>query len=224
MDKLKLVLIWYIVEIGGLLEPDRLNEETIFDTLVKAIDADILQIMNLTCNNEKFKLPYNESLEQVVKNRFYLFVGVPKEILVSGLELRDEDSTILDKIAACNSTSVTCGGAKYKSTSSAPMRAATGTKTRRNFTSRNRDVGTPLIDPTRSRVASKETAASTTYPTTTIHQMYETTTTTVRKGMEVHNGFRQPFADSKSLPITVPTTCRRTVRFGSQTARPPRRR
>jgi len=82
MDKLKLVLIWFIVEIGRWL-----GEETIFDTLVKVIDAEILQIKNLTCDNEKFKLPYmlyNEYLGKVVKNRFYLFVGVSKEILVSG--------------------------------------------------------------------------------------------------------------------------------------------
>ncbi|VVC31996.1 Hypothetical protein CINCED_3A022636 [Cinara cedri] len=67
------------------------NEETVFDTLVGLIDADIIEAADLMYKHVKFERPNSGSLERVFRNKFDLFLGVPREILATGLDLRNDD-------------------------------------------------------------------------------------------------------------------------------------
>lgn len=65
------------------------NDEAVFDTLVGLIDAEIFQLTGLEYNRVEFRKPNSAGLERVFRNRFDLFLGVPREILTSGLDLED---------------------------------------------------------------------------------------------------------------------------------------
>lgn len=74
------------------------NEEAIFDTLTRLIDAEIYQLTDLVYKHVEFQKPNSAGLERVFRNRFDLFLGVPREILTSGLDLKDRaDFGILNK-------------------------------------------------------------------------------------------------------------------------------
>lgn len=75
-----------------------LDKEVMFDKLVEIIDTDILLVTDKMHKNSAFQPPIGGSLEEIFRNRLDLFIGVPKELLVTGLDLEDGDLSTVDQL------------------------------------------------------------------------------------------------------------------------------
>lgn len=65
--------------------------KNIFDILAVTVDAEIIEVNDLILKNVQFE-PFNsKSLEHIFRSRPDIYVGVPIEIIVSGLDVNDTD-------------------------------------------------------------------------------------------------------------------------------------
>lgn len=99
MEILKIIFcfVYFVLEINILLGFNLLDKEVMFDKLVEIIDTEILLVADKIQKNVMFQPPVGSSLENIFRNRLDLFIGVPKEILMSGLDLEDGDFTTVNQ-------------------------------------------------------------------------------------------------------------------------------
>lgn len=106
MDTLKIIFrfVYFILEINVLLGFGQLDKEVMFDKLVEIIDTDILLVTDKMHKNVVFQPPIGSSLEDIFRSRLDLFIGVPKELLMTGLDLDDGDLTTVNQLfLSCSS-------------------------------------------------------------------------------------------------------------------------
>lgn len=94
------------------------DDESIFDILVGTIDAEILQVMDLTQRGygsaRGFEPADGDHLERLFRNRPDLFAGAPREIVASALDLSDSAdlSALNEYFAPYSSTAATVAGSR----------------------------------------------------------------------------------------------------------------
>lgn len=102
MDRAKSVFycVHFILGICELSHGSDYSEESeVYDIIIETIDTEILRVTDFMHGRLKFKEPDEpDVLEQIFRNRLDLFLGVPKEIMVKGLDLKDTaDLSVLDR-------------------------------------------------------------------------------------------------------------------------------